>query len=152
MIDYGYQPENAVVICVSVLQTETVMHRPEAIDLLERIVETNAAVDIDVEPFLRDKESIVRIDAAKIYWLKTHDAKRVIPILTKALDSTKNQTANHHIVAIERVALRVLGEMGPAASSGISAIERMERDPDPDTAKAASEALRKIRGVVSAEH
>jgi hypothetical protein len=84
MVDYGYDLQKAATMCVTWVKFEDAGPRCAALMLVKKIVETNATVEVNVEPFLGDNEAAVRVLAAKVYWLKTHDAKKIVPILTRA--------------------------------------------------------------------
>ncbi len=52
---------------------------------------------------------------------------------------------NDHYSEVQSVALMALGDIGPEARETIATLERIARDPNPNVARQASEALAKIR-------
>ncbi len=102
---------------------------------------------------------MVRIAAAKSFWQVTGETEKPIAVLIPCLTS---RTVRGYISGSNRDpnevipdwrprhgAARALGQMGPAASSAIPALEKAARDKDSAklVLEAVEEALRKIRAA-----
>lgn len=89
----------------------------------------------------------VRLYAAKIHWLKHHDAEIAVPVLIDSLDRTKHQTYDY--TSLQADALQLLGQIGPEAAAAIPVLESLQKDPDIAIAKLATETLNKVHPHVS---
>ncbi len=142
MLDLGYPTEKCVKVCRDGLGYSEDYYRIQAAGLLADVAVKRPTADLNEGALLRDDNVSVRVDAAKIHWLKHRDAKIVVPILVDALDRSKYQS--YYYSQTQREALGVLGEIGPDAKSALSAIVALKEDPNAAVVKLASEVGTKI--------
>ena len=91
---------------------------------------------------LQDQRSLVRLGAAKALWRLKAPAEEVLPVLTALL--------NHKLASTRAGALNGLSEMGSAARSSASEVQRLTSDENEVVRRAAAEALKSITGRAQA--
>jgi hypothetical protein len=85
---------------------------------------------------LHDQRSAVRLAAARALWGLNAPAEEVLPVLTALL--------NHKLASTRAGALNGLSEMGSAARSSASEVQRLTSDESEMVRRAAAEALKSI--------
>ena len=143
MMDLGWPGEKCVEICKTGLDQREVYYRLQAARLLAMVSNKHPVNKLSLDLLMRDPFVGVRVYAAKIQWTQTRQPDAVVSILLESLDRSKHQS--YYYLEIQKVALTVLGDMGPAAREAVGPLERLTPDPNPDVAKLANEALTKIR-------
>jgi HEAT repeat protein len=91
---------------------------------------------------LQDQRSLVRLGAARALWRLKAPAEEVLPVLTALL--------NHKLASTRAGALNGLSEMGSAARSSASEVQRLTSDENEVVRRAAAEALKSITGRAQA--
>jgi HEAT repeat protein len=86
---------------------------------------------------LQDPRSAVRLAAARALWELKAPAAEVLPVLTALL--------GHKLASTRAGALQGLSEMGSAARSSASEVQRLTLDENESVRRAAAEALKRIR-------
>ena len=85
---------------------------------------------------LQDQRSLVRLAAARALWRLKSPAEEVLPVLTALL--------NHKLASTRAGALNGISEMGSAARSSASEVQRLTSDENEFVRRAAAEALKSI--------
>jgi HEAT repeat protein len=143
MMDLGFPPDKCLAVCRDGLSAEEDHYRVQAAQLLVHLGERNPPDGIDLDALLRDRDLGVRIHAAKAHWRKHRHARSVVPVLVETFDRSKY--GSYYYSEIQRVALAVLGEIGPEAQDAVGPLETLLSDPNPEVVKMAGDALTKIR-------
>lgn len=142
MIELGYPTQKCIEVCRDGLGRSEDYYRLQAAGLLTLVAEKRSSDDLNEATLLDDANVGVRVFAAKIHWLKHHDAQVVVPVLVEALDRSKYQSYNYS--DIQAQALGLLGEIGLGAKSALPTIEALALDPNAAVVKLASEVRIKI--------
>jgi HEAT repeat protein len=143
MMELGLSHEKCVAICQEGLNRGENYYRIQAARLFAIVNEKHPVEGRYLEVLLGSPDVAVRVYAAKIHWHENQNAAAIVPILTEALNQTKYQSYNYP--EVQSVALKALGDVGSEAHEAITILEKIARDPNPNVAKQASEALAKIR-------
>ena len=143
MVELGLPREKCLEICKTGLDQKEDHYRVQAARLLTVVNEKHSVNDLDLDSLIHDSFVGVRVYAAKVHWLKYRQANAVVPVLIEALDRSKHQS--YFYKEIQPVALAALADIGPGAQEATGTLEKLTRDPNPEIAKLASEALVKIR-------
>ena len=91
---------------------------------------------------LQDQRSAVRLAAARALWRLKAPAEEVLPVLTALL--------NHKLASTRAGALNGISEMGSAARTSASEVQRLTSDENEFVRRAAAEALKSITGRAQA--
>jgi hypothetical protein len=142
MMKLGFPREKCVEVCSTGLQREENYYRLQAAQLLAVVAEKYPVDEINLNELIQDKDVGIRVYTAKIHWRKNKRADLVVPVLTEALDRNKHQS--YYYAEILPAALNALAEIGADARAAENAVRILTQDPDPRTAKLATETLRKI--------
>jgi len=143
MVELGLPRERCLEICKTGLDQEEDYLRIQAARLLTVVSDKHYVTERDLYSLSHDSFVGVRVYAAKVHWLKYRQANAVVPVLIEALDRSKHQS--YFYKEIQPVALAALADIGPGAQEATGTLEKLTRDPNPEIAKLASEALVKIR-------
>ncbi len=144
MMKLGYPGAKCVEVCKTGLEQEEDYYRLQAARLLTLVSEKYSVEPINLDELIRDKDVGVRVYVAKIHWLKNRQADLVVPVLAEALDRKKHQSY-YYDPEILPAALNALGAIGADARAAETEVSALTRDPNPNIAKLATEALGKIR-------
>jgi HEAT repeat protein len=143
MLELGYPADKSVAVCRDGLGSKEDYYRIQAAQLLASVARKHPLDGLDLDALIHDPEVGVRVYAAKVHWLKNHDARALVPVLIESLDRAKHQS--YYYAEIQPAALTLLGEIGPAARDAIAPLEKILTDPNPAIVKLATETLAKIR-------
>jgi HEAT repeat protein len=143
MMDLGLAPAQCLAVCEAGLRRGEEYYRLLAAQLLNQLDQKHPMESFNPDADLNSTDVGVRVNVAAIHWRRNHQAAVVVPVLIESLDRTKYQS--YYYPQILPVALATLGDIGPDARAAIPVLERTAKDPNPGVARAATDALVKIR-------
>lgn len=142
MMDLGMTRNKCLDVCMTGLHQNEDYYRLQAAQLLVAVDGKFPTNEIGVDDLIHDKEVGVRVWAARIHWRNHRNAETVVPVLADALDRKKYQS--YYFPQILRAALGELGEIGAEARAARAGVVVLTKDPDPQTARLATDTLIKL--------
>jgi HEAT repeat protein len=129
MLELGYPADKSIAVCRDGLAAKEDYYRIQAAKLLASVARKHPLDGLDLDTLIHDPEVGVRVYAARVHWLKHHDAAALVPVLIESLDRAKHQS--YYYTEIQPAAVTLLGEIGPAARDAIAPSKKSKPTPTP---------------------